>query len=169
MRSRIILNLALLVVVAILGALAFFEPFKKKPESIPIATVDENALTTLTLKNKDTITFEKKDGHWRLVAPFAAPANDTRVRQLIDIAKANSDARYPLKPEDRAKFGLDKPKASLVLGSTTLVFGDLIPSTCAATWRWAIRSISSTTTSSTISPRPPPTTWTKNSCRRTPR
>ncbi|CAL1238868.1 DUF4340 domain-containing protein [Candidatus Methylocalor cossyra] len=127
MRSRIILNLALLVVVAILGALAFFEPFKKKPESIPIATVDENALTTLTLKNKDTITFEKKDGHWRLVAPFAAPANDTRVRQLIDIAKANSDARYPLKPEDRAKFGLDKPKASLVLGSTTLVFGDSDP------------------------------------------
>ena len=127
MRSRLILNLVLLAVIAVLGALAFFEPGKKKTETIPLAKVDENALTALTLKNQDTIQFEKKDGHWRLAAPFRAPANEVRVRQLIDIAKSNREAEYPLKPEDRAKFELDQPKATLVLGDTTLLFGGSDP------------------------------------------
>jgi hypothetical protein len=117
----------LLVIIAVLGALAFFEPGKKKPESIPIARVEENALTAVTLKNQDTIQFEKKDGHWRLVAPFAAPANEIRVHQLIDIAKSSREAEYPIKTEDLAKFELDKPKATLVLGDTTLLFGGSDP------------------------------------------
>jgi hypothetical protein len=117
----------LLVIIAVLGALAFFEPGKKKPESIPMAVVDEKALTTVTLKNEDTIRFEKKDDHWRHAAPFQAPANEVRVRQLIDIAKSNREAEYPLKTEDLAKFELDKPKATLVLGDTTLLFGGSDP------------------------------------------
>jgi hypothetical protein len=127
MKSRLILNLVLLAIIAVLATLAFLEPGKKKEESMPLAAVDENALSTVTLKNQDTITFEKKDGHWRLVAPFQAPANEIRVRQLLDIAKASPEAQYPLKPEDLAKFELDKPKATLILGNTTLVFGGTDP------------------------------------------
>jgi hypothetical protein len=127
MKSRLILNLALLAIVAVLGALAFFEPGKKKIETAPIAAVDETALTVITLKNKDTIVFEKKDGRWRLTAPFQAPANEIRVRQLIDIAKAGSEADYPVKPEELAKFELDKPKATLILGHATLIFGGSDP------------------------------------------
>jgi hypothetical protein len=127
MKSRLTLNLALLAIVAILGGLAFFEPGKKKIEPAPIASVDENALTAITLKNKDTIVFEKKDGHWRLTAPIQAPANEIRVRQLIDIAKAGSEADYPVKAEDLAKFELDKPKATLILGNVTLDFGGSDP------------------------------------------
>jgi hypothetical protein len=127
MKSRFILNLVLLAVVAALAAVAFLEPGKKKPEAKPLATVDDKALTAVTLKNRDTITFAKQDGHWRLTAPFEAPANDIRVRQLIDIAKANSEAEYPVKPEDLAKFELDKPKATLTLGDATLQFGGSDP------------------------------------------
>lgn len=127
MKSRLLLNLVLALIIGVLGALAFFEPGKKKPENTPLATMDENALTTITLKNKDTIVFEKKDGHWRLTAPFQAPANDIRVQQLIDIAKSNVEVEYPVKGEDLAKFELDKPQATLVLGTTTLVFGGSDP------------------------------------------
>jgi hypothetical protein len=127
MKSRLLLNLVLLAIVAVLATLAFLEPGKKKAETTPLAAVDENALTAITLKNKDTITFEKKDGHWRLAAPFPAPANEIRVRQLLDIAKASPEAQYPVKPEDLAKFELDKPKATLILGNTTLVFGGSDP------------------------------------------
>jgi hypothetical protein len=127
MKSRLILNLALLIAVAILGAIAFFEPGKEKPKKTPLAAVDENALTTVTLQNKDTITFAKQNGHWRLTAPFSAPANDVRVRQLIGIAEANSEAQYPISSEDLAKFELDKPKATLILGETTLKFGGSDP------------------------------------------
>jgi hypothetical protein len=127
MKSRLILNLVLLAIIAVLATLAFLEPGKKKAESTPLAAVDENALTAITLKNRDTITFEKKDGHWRLATPFQAPANEIRVQQLLDIAKASPEAQYPVKPEDLAKFELDKPKATLILGNTTLVFGGTDP------------------------------------------
>jgi hypothetical protein len=127
MKSKLFLNLALLAAVALLGVLAFFEPGKKKPETTPLATVDENTLDAVTLKNKDTITFEKKDGHWRLAAPFPAPANEIRVRQLIDIVKAHSEAQYPVNPQELAKFELDQPKVSLTLGTLTLDFGGSDP------------------------------------------
>ncbi|BBA32500.1 putative uncharacterized protein [Methylocaldum marinum] len=127
MKSRLLLNLALLVLIAILGAVAFFEPGKKEPETTPLVPVDENALAAVTLQNKDTIKFEKQNGHWRLTAPFNAPANDIRVRQLIGIAEANSEAQYPISSEDLAKFDLDKPKATLILDTTTLKFGGSDP------------------------------------------
>jgi hypothetical protein len=127
MKSRLFLNLGLLAIIAVLGILAFFEPGKKEAEKQALAAVDENTLTMVTLKNKETITFEKKDGHWRLTAPLQAPANEIRVRQLVDIAKSGIDAQYPVQAEDLAKFELDKPKATLILGNTTLVFGGSDP------------------------------------------
>ncbi|SMF96875.1 protein of unknown function [Methylomagnum ishizawai] len=127
MKSRLFLNLALLVIVVVLGALAILEPGKEEAENQALAPVDEAALDKITLQNKETIVFEKKDGHWRLTAPIQAPANEIRVRQLIDIARSNSEAAYPLKPEELQKFELDKPKASLILGGTTLVFGGSDP------------------------------------------
>lgn len=127
MKSRLLLNLVLLVIIGVLGALAFFEPGKRKPENTPLAAVDENALSVITLKNKDTIVFEKKDGHWRLTAPFAAPANEIRVQQLIGIANSNVEVEYPVQGEDLAKFELDKPKATLTLGAITLAFGGSDP------------------------------------------
>lgn len=127
MKSRLILNLALLVVVAILGAFAILEPGKDEEAASALAPVDDNALTTVTLQNKETIVFEKKDGHWRLTSPIQAPANEIRVRQLIDIAKSKSESAYPVKPEELGKFELDKPKATLTLGGATLVFGGSDP------------------------------------------
>ncbi len=127
MKSRLILNIALLIAVAVLAAVAFFEPGKDEPQKTPLAAVDENTLTAVTLQNRDTITFAKQNGHWRLTAPFNAPANDVRVRQLIGIAEANSEAQYPISSEDLAKFELDKPKATLTLDATTLKFGGSDP------------------------------------------
>ena len=127
MKSRLLLNVGLLAIVVVLAALAFFEPGKKKPENTPLAAVDENTLNAITLKNQDTIVFEKKDGHWRLAAPFAAPANEVRVKQLIGIAQSPVEVEYPVQGENLAKFELDKPKATLTLGTKTLVFGGSDP------------------------------------------
>jgi hypothetical protein len=127
MRSRLITNVLLLVVIAGLGAVAFFQPGKDRSDPTPIAAVDPNGLAAISLTNTESIVFEKQAGHWRLTAPFQAPANEIRVQQLIDIAKSGSAAQYPFNPADRAKFELDKPKATLVLGPTTLEFGGSDP------------------------------------------
>lgn len=128
MQSTKLINIILLVVIAALGLFAYLEPGEKKDSpKHSIATVDTSTLETFTLRNKADIVFEKKEGHWQLAAPFRAPTNEIRVNQLLDISKSGSEAQYTLKPEDLAKFEMDKPKATLVLGNTTLNFGGSDP------------------------------------------
>ncbi len=127
MRPKLLLNLVLLVVLATLIGVAFFEPGKEEAKPVYLTDVDVDSLDRFELKNQENMSFEKKDGHWWLTAPFQAPANDIRIRQLLKIAHAESRARYPLKQEDLSKFELDKPKAVLTLGQTKLVFGGSEP------------------------------------------
>lgn len=127
MNSRISLNLVLLAIVATLGAVVFLEPGKTPPETHPLAGIDEKGLSAITLQNRETIRFEKLNGHWSLVEPFKAPANEIRIHQLIDIAKTNSEANYPLDANNLVPFELDKPRAVLSLGETVFSFGGSDP------------------------------------------
>ncbi|MFM8331012.1 MAG: DUF4340 domain-containing protein [Candidatus Methylumidiphilus sp.] len=127
MNSKLLLNLILLAAVAALGLVAFLEPGKEEEKTVYLTELDSDGIERFELRNTETLVFAKQDGHWRLTAPFAAPANDIRVRQLLNIAKSESHARYPLKPEELPKFGLDQPKAVLTIGQTRLAFGGAEP------------------------------------------
>lgn len=127
MKTRLIMNLILLAVIAVLGAVAWLKPGKQEAEIPPLLRVDGNTLTRLTLQNKETLVFEKQAGVWRLTAPFAAPVNQIRVGQLLEIPQSRSEAHYPVQPEALAQFGLDKPQATLTLGDTVLHFGGTDP------------------------------------------
>ncbi|MFZ4700347.1 MAG: DUF4340 domain-containing protein [Candidatus Methylumidiphilus sp.] len=127
MKPKVLLNLVLLIVLAALAGVAFFEPGKEESKSVYLTDVDIDSLSRFELKNQESLVFEKRGGHWWLAAPFQAPANDIRIRQLLMIAKAESRAHYPVKPEEFAKFELDKPKAELNLGQVTLRFGGSEP------------------------------------------
>ena len=123
MKPRFLVNLGLLAVIAVLATIAILKPGKNVVESTPLLALDLQGLNRVTLKNKETLVFEKKDGLWTLTSPFAAPVNQVRVGQLLDITKAVSEANYPLKSDDLAQFGLDAPQAVLGLDDTTLQFG----------------------------------------------
>jgi hypothetical protein len=127
MKPKIVLNLVLLLVLATLIGVAFFEPGKKESKPVYLTDVDVDALNHFELNNQENLVFEKRDGHWWLVSPIDAPANEIRIRQLLNIAKAESRAHYPVNPEELAKFGLDKPKAVLNLGPVTLRYGGSEP------------------------------------------
>ncbi|MBM4199864.1 MAG: DUF4340 domain-containing protein [Gammaproteobacteria bacterium] len=127
MKSRLLLNLVLVCVVAALALVAVFEPGKDKPKSSPLTSLDESGVESFTLRNPDVIEFERRNGVWWLKAPFTAPANEIRVRQLLDIARSETDAQYPVSLNDLSKFELDKPKVSMTLGDTTILFGGSDP------------------------------------------
>jgi len=127
MKSRLLLNLVLVCVVAALALVAVFEPGKDKPKSNPLTSIEESGVESFTLRNQETIEFERKNGGWWLKSPFVAPANEIRVRQLLDIARSDTDAQYPVSLDDLPKFELDKPKVSMTLGDTTILFGGSDP------------------------------------------
>lgn len=127
MKPKLWLNLALLLVLATLAGVAFFEPGQEVSKPVYLTDLDVDAINRFELTNQESLVFAKRDGHWWLASPFQAPANDIRIRQLLNIAKAESRVHYPLKPEELGKFELDKPKAVLNLGSFTLLFGGSEP------------------------------------------
>ena len=127
MKPKLLLNLVLLVVLATLAGVAFFEPGKEEAKAFHLTELDVDAINRFELTNPETLVFEKHDAHWWLASPIQAPANDIRIQQLLNIAKAESQAHYPVKPEDLTKYGLDKPQAVLKLGQLTLLFGGLEP------------------------------------------
>lgn len=127
MKPKLLLNLILLAVVAALVGVALLEPGKDEPKTVQLTDIDVEALDRFELKTEENLVFAKREGVWWLAEPFAAPANDVRVRQLLRIANVESRANYPLKVEELAKFDLDKPKAIMSLGGVKLVFGGFEP------------------------------------------
>lgn len=127
MKTRLLLNLVLACVVTALALVAVFEPGKDKPKGNPLTSIDESGIEAFTLRNQETIEFEHRNGAWWLKSPFAAPANEIRVRQLLDVARSETDAQYPLSAEDLPKFELDRPNVSMTLGDTTILFGGSDP------------------------------------------
>jgi len=127
MKPRLLVNLGLLALIAVLATIAILKPGKNEVESTPLLALDLQGLNRVTLKNKETLVFEKKEGLWNLTAPFVAPVNQVRVGQLLDITKAVSEANYSVQPDDLAQFGLDTPQAVLGLDDMTLQFGSTDP------------------------------------------
>jgi hypothetical protein len=127
MKSRLLVNVGLLTVIAILATIAIVKPGKEEVEPSSLLALYPQGLTRVTLQNKETLVFEKQDGQWRLTGPFAAPVNQVRIGQLLDVAKAPSEANYPLKPNEAGQFGLDAPEAVLTLGDNSLQFGGTDP------------------------------------------
>lgn len=127
MNQRWLLNLGLLLVIAVLALVVAFEPGKQKEAEIKLTEVDPKGVVSLSLKHKETMAFEKRDGRWWLSAPFAAPANEFRVTELINIATAKSFSRYPIKAEELKQFELDAPKAELTVGGVVMSFGGSDP------------------------------------------
>jgi hypothetical protein len=127
MKSKLWLNLGLLAVVGILTLLAAFEPGKKKEEVIPLAQFDAAAVQKIEISGKETLSLERKDGHWFIAAPFQAPANERRVDLLLKIPAKASAARYPAVSGELARFGLASPSAVLRLDDLVLEFGDSDP------------------------------------------
>jgi len=131
MRSRLLLNLGLLVLVGILTAIIVFEPGKEpEPKPRPLTTRQPEAVSRLKLMRgpDDVIELEKRDGRWWLIRPWSLPARDFRVQGILRLLAADSQSRHDLAGLDLARFGLDKPRASVTFdGELTIDFGGTEP------------------------------------------
>jgi len=131
MTSRTLLNLALLLIVLILVALVMFEPGKTpEPEAVPLTDLKDSDVRKIKIvrKDRDTIELEKKSGHWRMLAPYALPANDYKVASVLKLLGTESAARYSFADFDPARFDLLTPALSISFNdSLNIDFGNTEP------------------------------------------
>lgn len=130
MRSRTLLNLALIVLAAVLGAVAYFRPGHHPAPRKPTLTALKPAdITRIRIERPGhaTIRLRREHGVWRITAPIRARANTLRVEGIENAADAPSLAGYPVPGLQLKQFGLAPPKVRLWLNGHELDFGDTDP------------------------------------------
>lgn len=127
MSRRAALNLLLLVAVAVLAAVAVWQPGVEEPPPAPTLTDRDPASVNrvrIERPEQPTVVLEKREGRWYVAEPLALPANAFRIQSLLEVLGLASDRQLAVKDLDLARFGLDPPRASLALDDLPLEFGD---------------------------------------------
>lgn len=113
------------IVLAVLGGLLYWSDHHKpsaeaaKPEADaapPILKLDENSITQLELKKKDTpaILLTKSGSEWKISEPKPYAADKASVSTLIStVSSLNSDRLVEEKSSDLQRYGLDHPSLEL--------------------------------------------------------
>jgi hypothetical protein len=126
MKSRWLLNLALLAVVAGLALFVYLRP-QPAPAvvqaSYPVSAIDIGQVNKVSIEvpAKKPVIFEKQQGQWMMLEPFKGRANPVEVGHIIAVAIANSSEKLPA--DDPVRFGLDHPQLTVHLNDQEFSFG----------------------------------------------
>lgn len=119
-------NLTLAMIVAALLALHLW------PRNVtgmdPLTDLERDRVSLVRVERTERLQLElqRDERGWRLTHPREAAAKQNRVGQLLAIARAPVQQRFPA-DAGLAPYGLDKPKAVLQLNQLRLQFGDRDP------------------------------------------
>ncbi|MFP4609905.1 MAG: DUF4340 domain-containing protein [Thiohalophilus sp.] len=131
MRSRLLLNLALLLVVIILALVVFYTPRESdqaQPKRLTDLAPEEVTRIELQREAEQPVTLYKKQDVWYMQTPYAAAANDYRVQALLRLLQAEYAGAHDLTELDPAHYGLDQPRATVTYNETLrIAFGDTEP------------------------------------------
>ncbi|MGD8711448.1 MAG: DUF4340 domain-containing protein [Thiohalophilus sp.] len=131
MRSRLLLNLVLLVVVTGLVILVVKTP--KNKDVAPVThltklTPEDIQRIELQRQNGKTIILVKQNSTWLMQAPYQLEANDYRVQALLRLSQAEYQSQHDLEGRDPALYGLEQPLSTITYnGSLTIDFGENEP------------------------------------------
>ena len=123
MKYRVLLNLALAALVAVLILFVWLKPRPTAQNEFKLSTLASASINHITIEKpgQPTIVLQKKPDGWRLNAPFQARAEGTAVERLLAILSASSLQRFPA--TDLGRFQLDSPLLKLTLNEQEFSFG----------------------------------------------
>ena len=123
MKSKVLLNLALIAALVALSLLAYFKPWQDEVAAIKLTQLKRDDVTSITVEPRGAaaIKLEKHGGAWRIVTPLNAQAEATQVDRLIDIVNANS--KQKLANADLTQFDLNPPQVRVTLNDQAFSFG----------------------------------------------
>lgn len=130
MRSRLILNLVLLAVVAALALVAVYRPaMERAPGPAPLTRLSADDVERIRLEwpGEATVVMERTAEGWRMVEPLRGRAAGFRARALAEVAQAEVLADFDAPAGALAQYGLDTPQATIGLNELQIALGDTNP------------------------------------------
>lgn len=130
MRSRLLLNLFLLLLVGALVLLAVLENSRDSgPEEAPAVGCDPAGVTRIRVERDgaEPVVLAKGADGWRLESPFSARASAYRVSGILSLCRAPSTARLEADTLDLKPMGLAPPRVRMALDGTWIALGDTEP------------------------------------------
>lgn len=127
MKSRWLVNLVLLVLVAAAAGVLFFKREPSTASGHALSTLTPQAIQHIRIEKsgQPAVAFEKRGNIWHMTEPLAARADAHRIGGLLTLAQARSETRFAA--SDLARFELDKPLARVTLDQQTFSFGGTHP------------------------------------------
>ena len=124
MRSRLLLNLALLLALLALGLFAYFRPAEEAAEKIQVTELKREDVERIRVEhNQFDYQLERRDGSWFVTAPYQTLANQLLVDRLLDMTMATASGEFPA--EKLARYGLEPVKSRVTLNDQAFEFGDI--------------------------------------------
>lgn len=126
---RWVLNLALLLLVGGLGALAWWQMQQPAAQPDTLLRLTRADITRVTITRElgnatpEVIQLERAGERWRMLEPKQVAANATRISQLFTLLDETVTASYDATGKDLKQYGLEPGIASLAFNAETVVFG----------------------------------------------
>lgn len=132
MQSRWLINLILVVIILVLGAVVWYtlEQEQQRAQLPELTGVTAEQVRTITIErtNQETIKLVKDEhGNWQLTTPFTLPANHFRIEQLLKILSEHNYKSLEDQPVKLADLQLDPPLATLTFDQVKIALGDKSP------------------------------------------
>lgn len=130
MRNRLLLNVLLLLVVAILFLTYLWLPEHGDEYTLkPLAdfVVDDVANIRIERPGSDTIELQRDTADWHLLQPFMLPAAADRVRGVLLLPQLASLESFAAAEQDLAQYGLADPPLTIRFDNETIALGDPAP------------------------------------------
>lgn len=117
MKSRWILNIIMLAIVAGLVAFLYLRPDQTVSNKTMYAVSDLKlgAVTQLKVEfpAKAPVIFNKVNGYWQMEKPYHNRADQLSVQRILSVIAAESEVQFPA--TNLAKFGLDNPQLKVIM------------------------------------------------------
>ena len=125
MKSRLILNLVLLLALVALALYAYFRPTEDATPKILISALQRDDIDRVRLQRGDKldIRLEKRHGTWYMSYPYQTRVDPLQVDRLLDIAMATASGEFPA--ENLSRYGLDPASAMVTLNDQSFAFGNI--------------------------------------------
>lgn len=127
MKTRWLLNLALLAAVGGLALFAWLRPVDEADARQPLTTIAPDTVTRIAIERPehDAVVLERHGATWRMTAPITARTNDYAIASLSRLAAAPVELTIP--PGEPARYGLDRPAVVVRLDAAEIAFGAMHP------------------------------------------